>query len=496
MLPPSYTVPKTFYKMRKDGHAAIWIIYIDANDPDTVRTEHGIHRENGEGWTAVTPLTQRGRNIGKRNYKSPAMVAQETYKKLVKDKTAEGYKQIADADLIFKTAKLPAATEAFPYMLTLDVECPSFRAPKPQNTLKEGSKLWKLAMAGTAMFVRKMDGYGFIVVKDDDFVDAFTLKMQRVSSVDNSTYLSRMRKLDTWFAVASMIMPDKSMLFGEVVPVDPDNTGGLGSYQYVTSILKSRWSEAVEKQEKYTPLGIYLWDVAFWGGIPVSKLCPYQLRYDLILDLVQSVEGGALTDQFGRDLVKATGADIEDVRRINCLGLPGVQRVVFEPETLHIPDGTPDPVRYAINTAKKEGYEGYVVVDPDASFGQKAWSLSGRVERSAAWAKLKPKFEDDFIVRWNPEEGLGEYGNGANFNRIGAVELYQWDGDDLRHCGQCGQGFTESQRERFMDLLRTEPQVFQVEFHEWTAKGKLRIPVFGRHRTDKDIIDCNYSGPS
>jgi len=479
--------------MRKDGHAAVWIIYIEESEPDTVQTEHGVYRESEEGWTALTPLKQRGRNFGKKNYKSPEDVAQELYKKMIKDKVAEGYTQVSDKSQIFNSSKMPGATEAFPNMLTLDEKFPSFRAPKPQNSLKEGSPLWKLAMSGSAMFVRKMDGYGFIIVKDDGFVDAFTLKMQRSSSVDNTTYLSRMRVVDDWFAVASLIIPDKTMLFGEVIPADADNTDGMGSYQYVTSILKSKWAEAVDRQKEHSWLGVYLWDIAFWGGIPVSKLCPYKLRYELLVDLIQSVEGGGPTDQLGRDLVKYAGADPLDVQQID---LPGVQQVVFEPELLHIPNCTPNPIRYAVNTAKKEGYEGYVVVDPDASFGQKAWSLSGRVERSQSWAKLKPKLEDDFIVRWNPEEGVGEYGNGANFERIGAVELYQWDGDDLRYCGQCGQGFTESQRERFMDLLRAEPQVFQVEFHEWTAKGKLRIPIFLRHRTDKDVGDCDYSGPS
>lgn len=493
-IPPGYTVPKTFYKMRKDGHAAIWIIYIDEDEPDTVQTEHGNYKKNGESLTMESPLKQRGRNIGKANYKSPARVAQELYKKLIKSKLAEGYQQVSDMDHIFKS-KLPAVTEEFPYMLSLDEDCPGFRAPKPQNTLKEGSKLWKLAMAGSARFVRKMDGYGFVIAKEDGLVEGYTLRAQRIAPVDNTTYFDRILKVQKWFDAASAIIPDRSMFFGEIVPVDEDCIDE-SSYSYVTSILKSKLKPAMDKQLRYSDLGLYLWDVAFWAGIPVSKLCPYSLRLELLADLVQSVEGGGPTDQLGRDLVQAAGADPIDVELVDLSDTDFDRRVVMEPQLLHIPPETPNPLRYAVNTAKKEGYEGYVVVDPDAIFGQKAWSLTGRVERSAAWAKLKPKLEDDFIARWNPEEGIGEYGNGSNFERIGAVELYQWYGDDLRYCGQCGQGFTESQRERFMDLLRAEPQVFQVEFHEWTAKGKLRIPVFLRRRTDKNVGDCDYSGPS
>lgn len=488
-LPPSYTQERTFVKPRDDGNLGVWRIYIDSAFQDTVILHRGVYKKNGEESVIVDRLKYSSRNAGRSNYKNPEMVAVEQYEKMIREKLGEGYVQSDPEAYARRRKALPRVREELPDFSSLETACPGFRPWKPNNNLESCAKLFKKAQTGECVFVRKMDGYGCMVVKEG-LMDLYTLRAQRLNPVDDTTYLQRMPKLAAWLDVLSCILPDKTVLLGELIPVPPDRPD---SREYVTSVLKSKREEAILKQLKGGHLGIYFWDVLILGGIPVAKVVGYQTRLDLIMDIVQSVECGAVTDQLARNLVKV-GADPSDVADIRLSPAPDL--VAFEPQIL-VTSPFQNPINEAVRHAKAHGWEGFVVTDGGVPFGDDAWSVTGRAKRPACTAKLKPSIEDDFVAMWCPEEKRGEYGEGRNFQKLGAVALYQWYGDELRYCGDCGSGFTEAERTEYMDLFRQQDAVVaQIEFANWTVAGKVMHARWVRLRDDKDIQDCVYTGPT
>ena len=108
--------------------------------------------------------------------------------------------------------------------------------------------------------------------------------------------------------------------------------------------------------------------------------------------------------------------------------------------------------------------------------------------------ELKPKLEADFIVRWDPNNGIGEWGKGKKSKGVGSVQLYLWDPETGTEVPICltGGGLTDADVARFADP-KLYPTVWQVEFDSWTPKGALRFPVFLRERDDKKPEECLIS---
>ena len=177
-----------------------------------------------------------------------------------------------------------------------------------------------------------------------------------------------------------------------------------------------------------------------------------------------------------------------------------------------------DPVQYckfstpeeAAEHAKKHGLEGWVVVDPNAIYGNKGWNLKGKPDRPNTCAKLKPRFEDDFIAYWDPDKDIGEWGTGKHergklvtlpdgsqviHGGVGAVGLYQYnDSGELVFISKCSSGMTYE----FQSKLTSAdfPMVIQVEYVDRTyisdgeKTNALRHPTFLRVRDDKVRTEC------
>ena len=128
----------------------------------------------------------------------------------------------------------------------------------------------------------------------------------------------------------------------------------------------------------------------------------------------------------------------------------------------------------------EEGKEG-VVLKKKGSF------YSGG--RSDNWLKIKRTTSYDVIARG------GTKGTGARLPFFGAVHCFLPDKQgQLRHIGDVGSGFTDSDLAQLTPLVRSNKAfVIEVKFMEWTPDYKMRFPVFLRYRTDKSVEDVMSS---
>jgi hypothetical protein len=149
--------------------------------------------------------------------------------------------------------------------------------------------------------------------------------------------------------------------------------------------------------------------------------------------------------------------------------------------------------------AKKNRWEGFVVVDPEQKgYGDKSYNFHGKPERPKYCGKLKPMLEADFIVRWDADNGIGLWGKGKKQNGVGSVFCYLWDPakEEEVYIGKCGGGLKTVEpgieNGNVFDLADPSlyPLVWEVEFTTWTPKGSFQFPEFVRLRTDKTPEEC------
>ncbi len=144
--------------------------------------------------------------------------------------------------------------------------------------------------------------------------------------------------------------------------------------------------------------------------------------------------------------------------------------------------------------AGKHGWEGLVVrwVHDDTPL----YSLTGKVQRSKYCAKLKPEFEDDFIAKWDPDNGEGEWGNGRYTGCFGSANLYQIDssGNEVFIC-KCGNGVDEDFIFDNSDFHHW-PKVLKIKYNARTYISKggktnaLQFPRVVEVREDKSAEEC------
>lgn len=155
--------------------------------------------------------------------------------------------------------------------------------------------------------------------------------------------------------------------------------------------------------------------------------------------------------------------------------------------------------------AKRNNWEGFVVVDGKSVPGAKFYSFDGDAKRPKGHHKLKPTYTEDVVIY------AGIYGTGKRLNKLGSVLMKQRDpeGNFIR-CGKCGSGFTdedldeverllnknnlpmyEKEKEDNKDINNTTGIVAEIEYGERQPKTqKFRFPVFLRVRLDKGVDEC------
>lgn len=439
---------KELHNISRTGKMRVWRIGADG---DQVITEFG---EMGGKFQRVVD-TAIAVNVGKANYRPPELVAQDMVERQIELKMREGY--------------LPPS-EKRAEEFTWDTLPESLRFYKPDNDLS--GKLEKLLEKGEAFLARKRDGDMMVwVVNDERQVQAYSRTMLRCHDKEPGVPWE-VRYPGVAAEIANMDLPPRTILLGEMVPPSEKD-----DFKYVSRVVKSLSEKSLALQREHGFLQFYVWDVAFFDGEPMCRTRPVRDRYDLIFELINLGNNALIPVDF---LGAFHFLDMDDPS-----GSP-----TYNPNKGHA-------WNCAAAAAHENGWEGFVVVDPNGIYGDKAYNLRGKVDRpGAACGKLKPTFSDDFIAVWAPETGDGSYGTGKYQGKVGSIQLYQLNTEGtLLPISEVGNGFTEADLAALSDPT-LYPMVLEVEYDSRTYMSEgadtnaLRFPRFLSVRHDKSVAEC------
>jgi len=306
---------------------------------------------------------------------------------------------------------------------------------KPKNSI-EDKKLKELEKAKRSRLSVKRDGLCHILYVSDFGIDLLSRRMDVVS--DRFPHLiSELKSL-----------PPKTILLGEIIY----EKNGRDDFKTCCSICRSDAEVAKQKQDSLGKVKYYVFDLAFYKGVNLLTTTTFGERRDLLINLLKQMN----------------------------LKYTIISEIINK------------PFEDAMEEVKQRGLEGLVIWDSNGIMEEKrAFTLNGKSDRPNVLWKSKPKFELDAIARFDPDNEIGEWGNGKNKNKMKSVFIYQIndDGKEIFIC-KCGGGFTDEDREKYSNS-KIFPLVFQIEFDSIISKtGSLRFPVFIRERKDKNINEC------
>lgn len=407
-----------------------------------------------------------GVNIGKKNEKSPEQYALERAREICRKKNWEGYREVHPGGMV-----MDVEVER---RINFDDLPLSLCFYKPDNSM--GSGITKKAEAGLVWYSRKRNGLAFVLARGKAHPRLYSRRMLRQHDDEVGGALTWNDRFPHIIEAASKFMPENSILLGELLV----NRNGKDDFKAIQSYTKSLTLQSLEDQRTNGFPSFYIWDIAFWEGRDLVKEAPVSVRYELIHEL---------------DFTFANGV------------APLIPVQYHTSAHLRTPD---DAVKHAIANE----WEGFVVVDPEGVYGDKAYNFKGKPDRpGSVCAKLKPTFEDDFIVLWDPEqttyfEGLespatshltfrGERSTKGRYDRgIKCVALYQFDKNHcLTYISDLSSGMTEEMK---TDLAKPElwPRVWKVEYKDrrYMSDGEdsnaLDFAAFVERRDDKRPEEC------
>lgn len=452
-------------QIARTGKEKRWVISIENNE---VTVSHGLV---GGKMSDPTVQTFEAVNVGKKNEKSPAQVAQAWMDKRIKDQIKKGY-DFGDA------TDRPTTEIVFGNLSE------SLRFYKPQNTMNR--YLQKMMDAGTAMWLRKRNGnMHFVEVDDHGDMKLYssTTQQHQKDEMGGPLLFDRYPRIKEELAV--MNLPPRTILLGEICTTSGggfvDEEGyDLEDLDYVNGVRGALTPAALADQEENGELGFCIWDIAFWAGECVLQTVPIAKRIQRIIDIL---DGATRRERRAGLLTFPEVATVDE-------GIPGYVNIVSSAGDFDIVLGDRTPEETLIELAAELKWEGWVVVDPKAVYEDKAYNFRGKAERPKFCAKLKPTFEADFIARWDPDNGVGKRGKGKKSVGVGSLQL------SLMHptrgeieVSLCGGGLTDDLVKSLADP-KLYPLVVQVEYTTWTKYGSLQFPEFMRVRDDKSLDEC------
>jgi hypothetical protein len=452
----------------RSSQPRVWDIWVKEN---RVYTQWG--QLNGE--LNVTVEEHDGVNIGKKNEKSPGQVAEEKAEVKILSKVRGGYYEVNPKT----NERLEASSESG---MNFIEPLKGTRLYKPQR--EPTAALKKKMLCGKAVFTRKLDGMNHPVLINADgrpkMYSANFLPTHK-DEVGESVWLDRYPQIEA--ELEALNLPPKTLLLGELhtcvhtSPKYQDKTGfGIDDFNHVGAVVKSLTDRAVKLQQEGGWLGYCIYDIAYLDGEYLLDKLTNTERWKYLQARLSSRETFrylSMPDVLGFN----QGSDWFMVSSMNGVYL----ELNF--------DDPDNPIDGLLGYARNLGWEGYVVRDPDAHCEDRGIAFGGTHERPASICKIKPKREGDFIVRWNPAEGIGEWGRGRKAGGVGSAMAYVWDGEKEVEVGKVGGGLSDKEVFEFADPTKY-PMVWEVEFTDWTPKGKLREPRFKRVRLDKQPCEC------
>lgn len=413
----------------------------------------------------------KGVNIGKKNEMKPEVYALDRAREMSRKKNWEGYREVDGQTFLDEVVKADIDFDNLPLSLCFY---------KPDNSM--GAGITKKAEAGKVLYARKANGMAFVIARGSGAPKLYSRKMLR-SQDDEANQPGKTwdQRFEQIRMSANFIMPQNSIMLGELVVVDRE---GREDFKAIQSLTKSLTEEALVKLGELDKEGkrtaFYCWDIAFWDGQDLVQKTTVGSRYELIHEVLD-----------GPSLIPVQ---------------------YFDGSTM-----TPES---AIKHAKDNQWEGFVVVDPEGIYGDKAYNFKGKPDRPGQFcAKLKPEFEDDFVAFWNPEQKIldmngtsptkvlvspssknatiGERSTkGRSDQGIKSVSLFQYNPKgELVYISNVSSGLKDEHKKDWAkpDLF---PQVWKVLFTErfyQSQGGDTNALIFARFeevRTDKKPEEC------
>lgn len=442
---------REFHQVARTGKTRVWTIEVVG---DEIRTAYG---ELGGKMQTVVDKGQR-KNVGKANEVSAEDDALYLAGRAILEKTRNGYCEEGSerATHIDWNSTLPI----------------NLRFYKPDNTLS--TTLEKKLEAGKAWLSRKRDGECLVVVKGPDGrVDIYSRRMLRSHHLEIGEFEWR----DRFPALVSEIenderIPPCTILLGDVVH-DPQVDGRW----QVATFMKSLTPDALNLPTEF----FYVWDVPFLDGTAICTEATIGERYQIIWEL------------FGR------------AWRQTSLVVPvEVWHLAEIVEEMTDQDRSKSGVECAKIVAKKYDFEGWVVVDPDGEYGDKAYNFRGKTDRPGKFCgKLKGSEIDDFVGKFDPDNIMGKghfgaWGNGNNRGSVGSIDLFQYDvyGTLVSICA-VGGGIDDAFRTKWSAPKDwVDGLCIEVEYTERTYKSEgektnaLTYPRVLGVRSTKTVAEC------
>lgn len=473
------------------NHTLVWTIEVDGA---TETTCHGVL----DGKTQSTSHTYEGVNLGKRNEVSSEDYALDRAARKAELKKREGYREFKDGAFVEERADRVDFDKPLPKNLAF---------LKPANSI--GTGLMKKVRAGKTLFTRKRDGMMHPLRFLEDDAEIYSRRMLRALDKEPARpweerfphiYDEMLQLLD------SGLVPPNSILLGELIM----DRNGLDDFEHVESVTKSLTHKAISDQDKEGYVSFYVWDIAFWDGAPVISTMPTGQRLELLQETLD--EAGM---KFIHPIEIWTAEQIWDIAPELDIQIEG-RKLIYRKQLSEFPeawytDEDGREYRYFLDklaqeVAKHFGWEGFVAVDPEGVYKDRAFNFRGKPDRPSSFTgKLKPLYEDDFIAYWDPDNGLGTYGNGRNQSLVGSLALFQLteDYEEVYICDvgggirdKHGKDYPSGPLRAWLSDTSLYPMVVSVAYDSRTytsQKGKtnaLRFPRILRFREDKDVEEC------
>lgn len=440
---------KILYQLSKLGKIQQWKIWVEENGKSglpEVWVEHGL--EDGKKQT-THDIIYEGVNKNKINETTPLQQAFLVMERKIIKQKEKGYSDNKN-NLINKNSLIDFS-KRFPKELCFY---------KPKNSLPEN----KIKSLKNPVYTVKRDGMMHIIRKSQSFgVEIYSRRMDLVT--EKYPHIVKVLK----------DIPYEFILLGEII-LDKD---GKDDFNGVSQICRSDTDKAIEKQKELGWVKYYVFDIAFIGLD--SK------RLNLLTNNIYIDRLNVFEDNIGCYLKN-------DNFVLLCEILNYSNDITKGPIQKRCNNKTHEQ---ALQEVKERGLEGIVVWDANGKMNNgECFTLNGKAYRPNVLWKSKPKYEDDFIVRFDPKNNIGEYGTGKNKGKVRSVHLYQLDdsGNEV-FLAKCGGGLSDEQRDFY--TTAEYPRVWRVEYDSIQPKtGSLRFPVFNVDRTlnnDKNIKECNMS---
>lgn len=430
---------KEYHNTSRTGAIRVWKIRV---------VGHEIHTEFGQldGKMQSSVDVGKARNVGRSNEVSAEQDALNQMERIISKKERRGY--VPAGEDLFSAEDF----DIFAYFEKHGELPANFCFYKPSNEVSD--EMLVLMEMGEVWALRKYCGECIFLLHDTDGVGhIISRRMHMGHHLEDVPWSARFPHLREDLENTT---PRRTLLACELTP-----PGEADDRWYVARVLKSKTPKALELQGESGYLAARVWDVGWWGGEQMIGERPFQYRSALV--------------QSAPHLSMATILDHDDWASVDDL----------------------DDLRAM---ALELGWEGFVIVDPQGTMAP-GFNFRGKPDRpSAESCKVKPEYEDDFVAIFDPEKGLGKWGNGKYRGQVNSVALFQFDsGGEMVFIGNCSGGIDAEFREK-NPSPSDYPICVKVEYasRSYMSRGDktnaLEHPRIVEVRDDKDIDECTNPG--